>query len=165
MTYDEERRFTLDYYYKTMKNGTYIAANLTEESKESVAALQKRLGIKNPNEVDDLHCTIMYSKKGDPDVRPQQYSEPKTAEVDGLELYGDEKNCLVLTLNSEHLQMRHEQLIRNGLIHSYDTYSPHITLTYDYQGEDIDEELLYDENGECVVLIEFENEYSEPLSE
>lgn len=163
MTYDQERRFTLDYYYKTMKNGTYIAANLSEESKDSLAALQKRLGIKDPLPKDDFHCTLMYSKKGDPDVRPQQYKEPKYAEVDSLDLLGDDKNCLVIKLNSEHLQMRHQQLIMNGLTHSYSTYNPHITLTYNYQGEPMDEELLYDENGECIVLIEFVDEFSEPL--
>lgn len=161
MTNNEERQFGLDYYFKTMKYGTYIAATPTEESLDSLEKLQKRLGIKNPVSRDEMHCTIIYSLRGDPNVRP--YNKGWTAEASGLRLLGENKNCLVLELESEDLQRRHEQLKYNGLTHTFDEYIPHITLSYEYEDEEIDDELLYDENGDSVVLVEFESEYSEPL--
>ncbi len=161
MTNNEERQFGLDYYFKTLKHGTYIAATPTEESLDSLVKLQKRLGIKNPVTRDSMHCTIIYSLRGDPNVRP--YATGWTAEAAGLRLLGEEKNCLVLELHSDDLTRRHEQLKMGGLTHTFDEYVPHITLSYDYQGEDIDDDLLYDHDGDCVVLVEFESEYSEPL--
>lgn len=165
MTHDEERKFTLDYYYKTMKYGTYMAATPTDESLDSIVALQKRLGIKNPVSRDELHCTLVYSKKGDPNVRPYNYSNPMKATPESLELFSEDKSALVLVLESDCLHRRHEQLLEYGLAHTFQPYTPHITLSYDYQGEAMDEELLYDENGESVVLLEFGSEYSEPLDD
>lgn len=158
---EEQRRFSLEYYYKTMKNGTYVGLNPTEKTRDSIEALQKRIGVKNPVGRDELHCTLIYSEKGNPDFRP--YDRGMEAEAVELKLFGENKNILVLTIHSDDLIMRHEQLRHLGLRHSFDPYAPHITLSYDYQGESLDAEILYDENGKSVVHIEFEDEYAEPL--
>lgn len=159
----EEIKASFKYYYQTMKNGTYVCAMPTEESKESIVKLQKRLNIKNPVEPDDLHVTIMYSRKGSPDLPPSDTF--KTAKPLSLELFGEDKNCLVLCLDSPDLEMRHEQLSVYGLKHTFTPYEPHVTLTTDYQDESLDEELLYNGEGESVVLLEFDTEIIEPLEE
>lgn len=158
-----EREASFKYYYDTLKNGTYVAAVPTEETIKGIEKLQKRIGIKNPIDGENLHCTIMYSKRGNPDLPPS--NTHKVAEPLTLELLGDEKNCLVLVLDSPDLEMRHEQLAVYGLAHTFSPYKPHITLTYDYQGEDIDDAVLYDGNGEFVLTIEFDEEYIEPLDD
>lgn len=150
------------YYYNTMKYGTYVGAKPTEETVKGLKKLQKRLGLKNPIGEDELHTTIMYSKYGSPDLVPSNTT--KVAEPLTFDLYGDDKNCLVLILDSPDLVMRHNQLTVYGLKHTFD-YSPHITLTYDYQGEPFDDEVLYDGNGDPILTIEFDEEYIEPLDD
>lgn len=158
-----EIRASFKYYYDTMKHGTYVAASPTEESMESIQKLQKRLNLKNPIPGEDLHVTIMYSKRGSPDLPPSDTF--KVALPLKFELLGEEKNCLALVLDSPDLEMRHEQLNVYGLVHTFTPYKPHITLTYDYQGETFDDEFLYDGEGEYVVVLEFDREYIEPLDD
>lgn len=151
------------YYYDTLKNGTYVAAVPTEETIESIKKLQKRLNLKNPVPEEDMHVTIMYSKRGNPDLPPSDTF--KVAEPLTFKLYGENKNCLVLVLDSPDFEMRHQQLAVYGLAHTFTPYSPHITLTYDYQGENFDDEFLYDGKGDSVVVLEFDKEYIEPLGD
>lgn len=157
-----ELKGAFEYYYQTLKHGTYIAAIPSEESIKSIVALQKRLRLKNPVPAEDLHATIVYSKRGNADIRPNMTY--KTGIPLGFELFGDDKNYLVLELESDDLSQRHEQCMVYGLSSTYDEYRPHITLSTNYQDEDIDDELLYNEKGEAVVLIEFETEIISPLN-
>lgn len=158
-----ERNASFKYYYDTMKNGTYVEARPTDESRESIVKLQKRLNIKNPVDPEALHVTIMYSRRGSPDLPPSDTF--KVAEPMGLELYGEDKNYLVLLLDSPDLDMRHQQLSVYGLEHTFNPYSPHITLSTNYADESLDEELLYNEDGQSVVLLEFDTESIEPLGD
>lgn len=159
----ESLKGAFTFYYNVMKNGTYIGLRPSEETKEGIVKLQKRLGIKNPVDPESLHTTLIYSKKGNPNVIP--YEKEYYAYPLSLELFGEEKNCLVLTLESSALDFRHEFLQHMGLTHSFDSFKPHITLTYDYQGEDYDNEYLYDEKGEPIIDIVFDGEYVEPLDD
>lgn len=156
-------RTSFKYYYNSLKHGTYVAASPTEETVEQIKKLQKRLNLKNPIPEDELHVTIMYSRRGSPDLTPSDTY--KVANPSTFKLYGENKNCLVLVLDSPDLEMRHAQLSQYGLAHSFDEYSPHITLTYDYQGENFDDEFLYDGNGELILTLDFDKEYIEPLDD
>lgn len=159
----EDIRASFKYYYDTLKFGTYVAATPTEDTIEGIKKLQKRLGLKNPIDPESLHVTLMYSKRGNPDLPPSDTY--KVAEPLTLELLGDEKNCLVLVLDSPDLEMRHEQLSVYGLAHTFSPYKPHITLTYEYEGEEFDDAVLYDGNGEPILELAFDSEYIEPLDD
>jgi hypothetical protein len=56
------------------------------------------------------------------------------------------------------MELRHKNLRMIGATHDFNTYQPHITLSYDV-GEDFDVNLLPIYNGP----LEFDVEYIEPL--
>ena len=68
-------------------------------------------------------------------------------------------NVLVMTLESPELHSRFDDLSYRGFRHSYDTYVPHISLSYEYQGEKIDKDIAAN------IKLEFSNEYHETLKD
>lgn len=141
--------------YNIQKFGAYHALRLSEESCETVCDLQKELSkfLKTKHDADDFHCTLMYSKVG-------KVVQPKTNLVYECAITGvaNYNGYLVLTLESDMLNVRHEELKYEGLVYSYDTYNPHITI-----GELKDDVELPDFiEKRNVVLV---NEYREPLDE
>lgn len=92
--------------------------------------------------VDDLHVTIVYSKKP---VDWIQIGEAWGAEEDGtvtvnaggprlVERLGE---ATVVLFSSSILQWRHEDAIRNGASHDFPDYQPHITISYEAGDLDI----------------------------
>ena len=51
-----------------------------------------------------------------------------------FELLGEDQKCLVYSFDSLILQGEHERIWGLGLKHSYETFTPHITLSYNYSG-------------------------------
>jgi hypothetical protein len=47
-----------------------------------------------------------------------------------VEKLGD-KGAVVLLFSSSALSWRHEDMVRNGASHDFDSYQPHVTITYD----------------------------------
>jgi len=84
-----------------------------------------------------LHCTIMYHH----DVLPEQIEVPEDREMVGLlrELVvwtePDGENILVGVLHSEDLQELHDELGAQGLKHSFEDYTAHISLGKDLQND------------------------------
>lgn len=92
--------------------------------------------LKNPTPVDELHTTLIYSKKSFP------YDVVKNINVSndivGIRKFNQQngKIALVLELSGEYVRDEHERLMSEyGLNYDYDEYIPHVTLTYDYTGE------------------------------
>jgi phage-related protein (TIGR01555 family) len=98
--------------------------------------------------VDDPHVTILYSKspvdwmkigsdwaggndKGELIVAP---GGPRLVEPLGNE------GAVVLSFANSTLSWRHEEMVRSGGSHDYDTYQPHVTISYD-DGTDGDVDL------------------------
>jgi len=158
MSYFNKEKF--EYYYQSFKNGSYFGVTPDEETKKKIDGLIKKLKIKNPIDLDTLHVTLVYSEdKGNPLIPPSSDLE-YTATASEFALYGDESDCLVIKLDSPELQSRHNELLAAGFIHSYDNYSPHITLSYDYDGDLPDNDLLSD-----LGQITLGEEYSEAISD
>lgn len=151
MSFDSSK---FEFYYKSFKNGNYFGAKPSEETLESIESLMKKLKISKPIGLEDIHVTLMYSEdKGNPMIPPSSDLEYK-ASASKFALFGPNKDCLVIKLDSDDLKNRHNQLLAHGFIHSYDEYSPHITLSYNYEGDLPSSDLLKD-LGELV----FGNEY------
>lgn len=158
MSYFDKNKF--EYYYNSFKNGTYFGVVPDEEGMEKVKDLIKKLKLKSPIEEEKIHVTLMYSEdKGNPLIPPSSDLVYEAKPV-SFALFGPEKNCLVVKLESADLQARHNELLANGFIHSYDDYSPHITLSYDYDGELPDSEKLKD-----LGMITFSNEYTQAIED
>jgi phage-related protein (TIGR01555 family) len=87
---------------------------------------------------DELHVTVLFSRS------PVDWMEMGSAwneDADGkmtvpaggarlVEKLGD-KGAVVLLFSSSALSWRHEDMVRNGASHDFDSYQPHVTITYD----------------------------------
>jgi hypothetical protein len=96
-----------------------------------------------------LHCTIMYHH----DVLPEQIEVPEDREMVGLlrELViweePDGELILVGVLHSEDLQELHDELSAQGLKHSFEDYTAHISLGKDLQKDPQTEEWVAEQNA------------------
>jgi hypothetical protein len=118
----------------TKTTGTYIGRKLDDVSGQKIMLLQKDLGL-GQNQIvkqEDLHVTLMYSYDM---LRSDFLPNPKEIISDlseaYLDWYGEDKTTLVLVLECRKLKTRHDEIAAYGLKHTYQPYSPHVTLAYD----------------------------------
>ncbi|ASV44173.1 hypothetical protein PBI_SCTP2_158 [Salicola phage SCTP-2] len=151
-THNEE---TFEYYYNSYKYGTYAEVKPTEESADTLAGITKKAKPNDPVEKEDLHTTLVFSiGKGNPTMQPSHDVE-YVAYLDSFELFGENRDILVISLESEDLEQRHNYLIHNGLLrHSFEKYRPHVTIGYNFSGDlPNKEKLLRDNNGDKIKVI------------
>ena len=88
--------------------------------------------IENLIDRDKLHVTIAYSKKEvDHSLfKPKDYRIKVANSNRELVILGKENNCLCLKFDSVILSKRHKHFIDNGCSFDYDSYKPHLTLSY-----------------------------------
>ena len=151
------------YYNKDMPTGTYVGVRFDADTKKRIMDLISQLKLKNPIPEDKLHSTIVYSDKknleGFTSKNPAGYS----AKPKGFSLFDNSENskskCLVMELDSEDLHSRHSDIVgKYDVEEKFPEYKPHITLSYDYDGEVPDQSLL-DKLG----IISIESEYDQPI--
>lgn len=138
--------------------GTFIGIRPTSESERDLRNFIKSLGLPDPK--FDLHVTVALHKTLTLNIPTR--SIEIYPEIQGFDLFGPEKNCLVLKLNSPELEARHEELrARYQLPWDYEDYQPHLTLSYDFKGElpelpdfqiVLKNEYLEDFNTDCIVI-------------
>jgi 2'-5' RNA ligase len=152
------------YYNSEMPTGTYIGVRFDDDTKKRITNLIKKLKLKNPVPEDSLHSTLIYSDKKvlngfSPKSKIQYKAIPKAFSLfNNSENYG--KKCLVIELDCEDLQSRHSDLVNQyDVEETFPDYRPHITLTYDYDEQDVPDASLLDQLG----IINIESEYSGPL--
>lgn len=82
---------------------------------------------------DSIHTTLIYAKNQPfVDVGSPLKGQNFIPEKPEFKLIGDE--CLVYSFCSQILQDEHERIKKMGLVHSFDVFVPHITLSYNYSG-------------------------------
>jgi hypothetical protein len=156
-------------YLNENEKGTYAAVRF-EGTEEKVKYL-KNTGIPNVNE--DLHCTILYSRKYCPNYKPLDmtdgyYYEEAIAYPDHLDIFKDKegKNCLVLILRSNWIVKRHKDLMKeHNATYDFPEYNPHITLSYDigdFDYKDIEKDLI---KSDEFYKLDINEEYKEDLNE
>lgn len=90
-------------------------------------------GLEGLEPADELHITVIYSET-EIDwmlISPDWSSEPYQIPAGGprqMDLYGPQGDVLVLLLNDDHLEWRHEHMIAKGAVSKWPGYQPHITL-------------------------------------
>lgn len=116
--------------------GSFVGVKLTTESNARLCGwLQENL-IKNPMSPDKLHVTLVLDKTGPIRYHPITYPQPVPVDprTYTIDLFGEEKNIMVLKFESPFLEDRHQKLRkRHGLSWDFPTYIPHITLTHEVQ--------------------------------
>lgn len=85
----------------------------------------------------DFHCTIVYSKVPCPAVTTIIPHFPITTTSNEFDIFGQEKRCLVLRLESEDIHNLFKQAMMLGASYDYPKYEPHVTLSYDFQGTEL----------------------------
>lgn len=117
-----------------MSQGTYAKLVPTQNTSQKIATMMQLLNIENSVSANDLHVTIVYSRKECNNISAHAIDLP--IKGNGAQ-FGYFKNkdgttCLVLHINSEDMHSLHQRCRDQGAEHDYDTFSPHITLSYDY---------------------------------
>lgn len=89
-----------------------------------------------PLNKSDLHCTIAYSKKEFERIPNKKEIIINPNQLMKIEPLGDE-GAIVLKFNSDEMQNRFDECIKSGATFDYDSYKPHITITYNGKGLDL----------------------------
>ena len=114
----------------SMSSGTYICVIPDEESTLKLIKISAALGYKIPSdEVENLHSTVMYSKGKFPKGLPLERKR-FGAKISGIEFWDghDNDGYVVLTLDAPDLVARNRFWAAQGLTHSFEDYTPHVTL-------------------------------------
>jgi len=122
----------------TFPGGVYISAIPDEITSEKIKEYQEKyLKGQDIVDIDSLHCTLIYSKKPYVDnIEPEEYTAIGTFQE--FNLFGPNKDTLVVEINSQDLRRRNEELVEKyGFISDFDEYKSHVTLSYNADGIDI----------------------------
>lgn len=149
----------------TPSKGTYAGVKFTPETVEALAAFCKEHNIPNAINADELHSTVLYSRKHCPDYSPiETYDPPCIGKFDAWNVWntspteGDSTKCLVLKMECPDLEKRHHELMdEHGATFDYDKYQPHVTLSYNI-GDDFDVDSLPPFEGDVSIAGEYMEE-------
>jgi len=126
---------------------------------EEIVAWAQSSGLEKTLLPDDMHVTVVYSKTPFMSAPDPMLSDPVGMWADRriirggkrtLDLFGSEKNALVLKLDSLDLTQEWLDHRRIGASWSWDGYQPHISLTYS-AGPDFDVNSIEPFDGDIVL--------------
>lgn len=138
------------------KKGTYVSMKV--KNPEVLYKWYKDQGV-DVVPKEELHCTIAYSKKEfkhevDKDEVEIKYDEEIYPYLEPLGNDG----AVVMKFTSKEMQKRFDKCIKEGAIYDYDTYIPHVTISYN--GKDLDLKSIRRPD----FYISLHNETVEPLN-
>jgi hypothetical protein len=121
------------------QKGTYAAVKFSQDDEDKIVEVLNKLSIQNPINKNDIHCTLLYSRKFLPNYEPiespDEWAYPKELIV--WDTF-DKKRALVLKLDCEYLVKRHRKLMdEHKATWDFPEYHPHITLSYDIGDNEI----------------------------
>jgi hypothetical protein len=154
--------FSFKEFLDQHKDPLYVSVKPDENSKRMLMAIQNQGNVPNPCSPDKFHTTLIYSTK--PCSWPR-INHTKVFQGRFLDWHvfntQDNKNCLVLKVDSPQLEERHKELMAEmGASYDFDKYIPHITLSYDIGDYDISQL-----NKTLVTQIFFSDEKCEVLKQ
>lgn len=153
------------YYNSDMPAGTYVGVRFDADTKKRIMQMMAQLKLKNPIPEEKLHSTLVYSDKKSLEGFTSKNPAGYKAKPKGFNLFDNSQKsgskCLVMELDCDDLHSRHSDIVgQYGVEEKFPEYKPHVTLSYDYDGEVPDESLL-DQLGEIGI----ESEYDEPIND
>lgn len=164
------KEFTKANIYNLMethqKPGTYAGVRFSTQTKIDLIKYCIYNNIPNPVSVDNLHSTLLYSRKHLPAYKAcGDYFLPMHGKAKELTVWKttplnptDEKTrCLILVYDCEDFIDRHKNLLnRHNTTHEYSDFTPHITLSYNIGNLDISNLPPY--TGSIVIVREYQEE-------
>lgn len=119
------------------KKGVFIELKFDEETIKNVNQYLISNKIPNPVNLDELHLTLLYSRKGVQDYLPTNELKGESLYPKSLHIWPtqDGTNCLVCEVWNTKVSRYHNNLIKyHKASHDYQYYIPHITLSYNFDG-------------------------------
>lgn len=127
-------------YKMNPMKGTYAKLVPCQETRDKISLILKMFNIENHASPNDLHTTLIYSRQECPTLEAAPVGLPVTATGKAFSIFpnADGGRCLVLELESDDLQLLHGRLrAEHGATHDFESYKPHITLSYDYSSDNV----------------------------
>lgn len=127
--------------YAKHKDGTYVALEMTKESKELLDNfVAMNLGLEERVASSTYHITVIYSRTPVPSAENLLHmntSLPVEAQPVGYEVFPTKNDgqCLVLRVICPYATRLNSQLTKEGATSDYGEYKAHITLAYDTKQE------------------------------
>lgn len=118
---------------EAIKTGTYVGVKFDSDTIDTIINLTELLNIPNPINKDEIHMTIMYSRKFLPNYKPLGNIDENSKPI-GFHIFDtfDNKRALVLKLDCNWAVSRHKTLMtEHDALYDYPEFIPHITLSYD----------------------------------
>ena len=112
--------------------GTYASYKLSKESAQNLSDWIRDSEIIEPVPIEDLHVTTTYSE-ADIEIEPSDKPIILKKEDFDIAVFG---RALVLTVKSDELQKIHKSAIEAGADYKYESYKPHISLSYNSEAND-----------------------------
>lgn len=116
----------------TGQSGGYVSVFPDADSQDKLVEWAYQLGFwLGPEEVEDLHCTVMYSKVFAPTYNEVEAGRIFTGRLLNFE-YWEGADCIgyvVAVMESKDLKERNLQWADRGAQHSFPDYTPHVTLS------------------------------------
>lgn len=115
--------------------GTYACLNLSLNSAEELQQWAMQHEIPMDNNLADLHCTVLYSRKNVDGLAKWKLKLPVSTLITGWKIFGVKQPCLVATFDDPRLQRLHSRIRTElGATHDFSKYVPHLTICEDYFG-------------------------------
>lgn len=113
--------------------GTYAGFRLDTDSEKALMQAIKSMNIPNPVSQEELHITLLYSRKFLPDYEPAADTNIEVRPLKFNVFNGrDGSKILVILLDCAECLKRHFKLMRDHTAtYDFPEYIPHITLSYD----------------------------------
>ncbi len=129
---------TLSQYAKH-KDGTYVSLEMDQHSRALLDHfVEMNLGLTERIDPNTYHITVIYSRTPVPAAETLDKNTTATANAVQYEVFPTKegKKCLVLRVESKSAEYLNKWLTVQGATSDYDKYKPHVTLCYDYTGND-----------------------------
>lgn len=141
------------------EEGTFVGLRLSPQTVTNLQKWMRENDINQPVPPEEMHVTLVLSRDKKFDWFEHTYDKPLKIQPDSfsLELFGEDKNVLVLKFECDELRRKHMAAREEfGIEWNFDDYCPHVTLSHDVekQCDDLEPPKF------PLVLI---NEYTEPF--
>lgn len=112
-------------------SGVFACVRPTDQTCKEISKFFEDAGIPDLIAPSEYHVTVMYAPEQDlADFDIKEDVGSQTAKFAAYDLFGEDKDCLVMKLDSKGLHEIHDTLAAMGMKYTYPEYSPHLTLSY-----------------------------------
>lgn len=149
--------------FEEESKGTFVGIRFGSKTISRLTKWLEEQNISNLTPGHEMHCTIILDEKKKfnwdcEDYKNRLKIDPSTYKLD---LFGPEKDILVITFNCHDLSQRHESgIIEHNITWEFPEYIPHITLCQEAKGIDLSQIAL--PKFPLYVSHEYKQDYDKP---